>query len=90
MFLVSFFRIRENKMLREQKKKENKREGEEIQKLTQLYQWEQRMERDSQVKKKKELMQAHLVGSEQGSRSMEECYNCRCYVYRNMSLIETT
>lgn len=72
MFLVSSFRIRENKLLREQKKKENEREGEEIQQLTQLYQREQRMERESQAKQKKELMQAHLVGSWHSNRSMEE------------------
>lgn len=59
-------------MLREQKKKENKKEGEEIQQLAQLYQWEQRIERESQVKQRKDLMQAHLVGSEQRNRSMEE------------------
>lgn len=69
---MSSFRIRENKLLREKKKDDNKREGEEIQQLTQLYQREQRTERESQVKQKKALMQAHLVGSEQGIRSVEE------------------
>lgn len=41
---------------------ENQREGEEIQQLTELYQREQRMERESHVKQKEELLQAHLVG----------------------------
>lgn len=72
MFLVSSFRIREHQLLREQRKIENKSEGEENQRLTQLYQREQRMERESQVKQKKDLMQAHVVGSKPGNRSMEE------------------
>lgn len=61
-FSISSFRIREDKLLRERLKAENKREGEEIQQLTELYRWEQMMERESQVKKKKDLMQAHMVG----------------------------
>lgn len=64
-FLISFFRIGENKLQKEQQKVENKREGEEIQQLTELYQWEQRMERERQVKQKKDLMQAQMVGSKQ-------------------------
>lgn len=71
-FLVPSYRIRENQLLRKQRKTENKSEGEEIQRLTQLYQRERRMERESQVKQKKDLMQAHVVGSKPGNRSMEE------------------
>lgn len=69
--MISFFRIGENKLLKEQQKVESKREGEEIQQLTELYQWEQRMERETQVKQKKDLMQAHVVGSKQGNESVE-------------------
>lgn len=69
--LISFFRIGENKLLKEQQKVESKREGEEIQQLTELYQWEQRMERERQVKQKKDLMQAHVVGSKQGNEPVE-------------------
>lgn len=49
--------------MREQQKIENKKDGEEIQHLKELYQLEQRMEKDRQAKQKRDLMQAHLVGS---------------------------
>lgn len=89
--MFSSFRIRENKLLREQKKREKKKEGEEMQQLTQLYQGEQRTERASQAKQKKDLMRAHLVGSRQGNRSMEKGHSVTVgAVYRNMLLIETT
>lgn len=89
-FLISFFRIGENKLLKEQQKVESKREGEEMQQLTELHQWEQRMERERQVKQKSELMQAHVVGSKQGNESGGEVqFNCPGCVYRNTWLIET-
>lgn len=88
-FLISFFRIGENKQLKEQQKVESKREGEEIQQLTELYQWEQWLERERQVKQKKELMQAHVVGSKQGPWRGQLQFNCPSCVYRNTSLIET-
>ncbi|TNN03036.1 hypothetical protein fugu_000065 [Takifugu bimaculatus] len=66
--------IGENKVLKEQQKVESKREGEEIQQLTELYQWEQRMERERQVKQKKDLMQAHVehVANRDSVRATEE------------------
>lgn len=69
--MISFFRIGESKLLKEQQKVESKREGEELQQLTALYQWEQRMERERQVKQKKDLMQAHVVGPTQGNEAVE-------------------
>lgn len=59
----SFFRIKENELLREQQKIENKKDGEKIQRVKELYQWEERMEKERQAKQKRDLMQAHLVGS---------------------------
>ncbi|XP_029703249.1 coiled-coil domain-containing protein 173 [Takifugu rubripes] len=66
--------VGENKVLKEQQKVESKREGEEIQQLTELYQWEQRMERERQVKQKKDLMQAHVehVANRDSVRATEE------------------
>lgn len=59
----SFYRIKKNEMAREQQKLENKRDGEEIQRLKELYQWERRKEKESREKQKRDIMQAHLVGS---------------------------
>lgn len=59
----SCYRIKENEMARERQKLENKRDGEEIQRLKELYQWEKRKEKESREKQKRDLMQAHLVGS---------------------------
>lgn len=50
-------------LVREQEAMENKKDGEEIQRLKEQYQWEQRMEEEKQARQKKDLMQAHLVGS---------------------------
>lgn len=44
---------------------ENMKDGEEIQRLKELNQWEQKMEEERQAKLKKNLMQAHLVGPQQ-------------------------
>lgn len=59
----SFFRIKENELLRERQKIENKKDGEKIQRVKELYQWEERMEKERQAKQKRDFMQAHLVGS---------------------------
>ncbi|TKS67235.1 Coiled-coil domain-containing protein 173 [Collichthys lucidus] len=53
-------RIKENLLVREQEAMENKKDGEEIQRLKEQYQWEQRMEEEKQARQKKDLMQAHL------------------------------
>ncbi|XP_044071942.1 coiled-coil domain-containing protein 173 [Siniperca chuatsi] len=52
--------IKENKLVREQQKIENKKDGEETQRLHELYQWGQRMEEERQAQQKRNLMQAHL------------------------------
>nr|XP_046259523.1 coiled-coil domain-containing protein 173 [Scatophagus argus] len=52
--------IKENEMIREQLEQENKKHGEEIQRLHELYQWEQRMEEERQSKQKRDLMRSHL------------------------------
>ncbi|XP_018540275.1 cilia- and flagella- associated protein 210 isoform X1 [Lates calcarifer] len=57
--------IKEIELLRERQKAENKKDGEEIQRLRELFQWEQRMEEERQTEQKKSLLQAHLVGSQQ-------------------------
>ncbi len=49
--------------MRERERMENKKDGEESQRLQELYQWEQRMEEERQAKQKRDRMQAHLVGS---------------------------
>lgn len=48
-------------MVRERQKKEIKKDREEIQRLQELYQWEQRMEEERQAEQKRNLMHAHLV-----------------------------
>ncbi|KAK2839774.1 hypothetical protein Q5P01_013514 [Channa striata] len=52
--------ITENELAREREKTETKKDAEEIQRLQELYQWEQRMETERQAEKKRNLMQAHL------------------------------
>uniref|UniRef100_A0A3B4WHU9 Cilia and flagella associated protein 210 n=1 Tax=Seriola lalandi dorsalis TaxID=1841481 RepID=A0A3B4WHU9_SERLL len=52
--------IKVNEVARERQKTENKKDGEEIQRLQELYQWEQRMEDERQTEQKRNLMQAHL------------------------------
>ncbi|GAA6231206.1 coiled-coil domain-containing protein 173 isoform X2 [Lates japonicus] len=52
--------IKETELLRERQKAENKKDGEEIQRLRELFQWEQRMEEERQTEQKRGLMQAHL------------------------------
>ncbi|XP_037644822.1 coiled-coil domain-containing protein 173 [Sebastes umbrosus] len=52
--------VKEIELLRELQKMENMKDGEEIQRLKELNQWEQRMEEERQAKLKKNLMQAHL------------------------------
>ncbi|XP_029967084.1 coiled-coil domain-containing protein 173 [Salarias fasciatus] len=53
-------RIRENEAAKEREKLESKKEGEEIQRLQELYQWEHRMESEKQETEKRNLMRAHL------------------------------
>lgn len=50
--------------MRERLKAEDKNDGVETQRLQELYQWEQRMNKERQAKEKKDLMEAHLVGSQ--------------------------
>ncbi|XP_031153852.1 coiled-coil domain-containing protein 173 isoform X2 [Sander lucioperca] len=52
--------VKENELLREREKIENKKDGEETQRLQELYQWEQRMEEEREAKLKRDLMHAHL------------------------------
>ncbi|XP_074515454.1 cilia- and flagella- associated protein 210 [Sebastes fasciatus] len=52
--------VKEIELVREIQKMENMKDGEEIQRLKELNQWEQRMEEERQAKLKKNLMQAHL------------------------------
>ncbi|XP_071394222.1 cilia- and flagella- associated protein 210 [Centroberyx affinis] len=52
--------IKENCLAKEREKLEDKKEGEEIQHLRQLYLWEQRMETEKKVEQKRNIMQAHL------------------------------
>ncbi|XP_071330355.1 cilia- and flagella- associated protein 210 [Trachinotus anak] len=52
--------IKENELVRERQKAENKKDGEEIQRLQELYHWEQRMEEDRQAEEKRSLMQANM------------------------------
>ncbi|XP_059198595.1 cilia- and flagella- associated protein 210 [Centropristis striata] len=52
--------MKENELVRERQKIDNKKDGEETQRLQELYQWEQRMEDQRQAKLKRELMHAHL------------------------------
>ncbi|KAI3356228.1 hypothetical protein L3Q82_017472, partial [Scortum barcoo] len=52
--------MRKNELAREREKIENRKDGEESQRLHELYHWEQRMEEERQAKQKKDLMQAHL------------------------------
>ncbi|XP_045909561.1 coiled-coil domain-containing protein 173 [Micropterus dolomieu] len=49
-----------NEQVRERQKIENKKDGEETQRLQELFQWEQRMEEERQAQQKRNLMQAHL------------------------------
>ncbi|XP_073329634.1 cilia- and flagella- associated protein 210 [Pagrus major] len=51
--------IKENEKVREQLKVEDKNDGEEAQRLQELYQWEQRVKKERQAKEKRNLMQAH-------------------------------
>ncbi|XP_028992422.1 cilia- and flagella- associated protein 210 [Betta splendens] len=52
--------IKENEEERQRQKREMKKDGEEIQRLQELYQWEQIMEEDKQAEQKRNLMQTHL------------------------------
>ncbi|XP_074550428.1 cilia- and flagella- associated protein 210 [Halichoeres trimaculatus] len=52
--------IKENKLIKEQQKIEKKKDGEEIQRLQELYQQEERMREEKQEKQKRDLMHAHL------------------------------
>ncbi|KAM9347659.1 cilia- and flagella- associated protein 210 [Symphorus nematophorus] len=52
--------IKVNELVREQQEIEKKKDGEESERLKELYQWEQRMEQERQAKQKRNLMQAHL------------------------------
>ncbi|XP_054471948.1 cilia- and flagella- associated protein 210 [Anoplopoma fimbria] len=52
--------VRETELVKERQKIENKKDGEETQRLKELHQWEQRMEEERQAKLKRELMHAHM------------------------------
>ncbi|XP_047457343.1 protein CFAP210 [Mugil cephalus] len=52
--------VKENELMRKQLQQERKKDGEEIQRLQELYMWEQRMESERQANQKRNLMQAHL------------------------------
>ncbi|XP_061649607.1 cilia- and flagella- associated protein 210 isoform X2 [Phyllopteryx taeniolatus] len=52
--------IKENQLERERRKNETKKDGEEIQWLQELHQWEQKMEEEAQAKQKSDFMQAQL------------------------------
>lgn len=47
--------------MREQEKMEEKKDGENMQRLLVQHQWEQRMEKERQAEQKRDLMQAHMV-----------------------------
>lgn len=49
--------------MREREKMEEKKDGENMQRLQEQYQWEQRIEKERQAEQKRDLMQAYLVGS---------------------------
>ncbi|XP_068185241.1 cilia- and flagella- associated protein 210 [Antennarius striatus] len=52
--------IKENELKRQQQETENKKDGEEIQRLKELHQWVQRMEEEKKTEQKRKLAQAHL------------------------------
>ncbi|XP_061548003.1 cilia- and flagella- associated protein 210 [Phycodurus eques] len=52
--------IKENQLERERRKNETKKDGDEIQWLQELHQWEQKMEEEAQAKQKSDFMQAQL------------------------------
>ncbi|KAL7384639.1 hypothetical protein ABVT39_006131 [Epinephelus coioides] len=52
--------IKDNELVKERQKLEDKKDGEEAQRLQELYQWEQRMEEERQAELKRNLMHAHL------------------------------
>ncbi|XP_058479114.1 cilia- and flagella- associated protein 210 isoform X1 [Solea solea] len=52
--------IKENESAREQQKMESQKDGEGIQRLQTLYQWEQQMEEEKQAEQKRNLMHTHL------------------------------
>ncbi|KAM4609460.1 cilia- and flagella- associated protein 210 [Polymixia lowei] len=52
--------MKENELARERDKLEDKKEGEEAQRLRELYIWEQSMEKHKEVEQKRNIMQAHL------------------------------
>ncbi|XP_049450347.1 protein CFAP210 [Epinephelus fuscoguttatus] len=52
--------IKDNELVKERQKLEDKKDGEEAQRLQELYQWEQRMEEERQTELKRNLMHAHL------------------------------
>ncbi|XP_026232649.1 coiled-coil domain-containing protein 173 isoform X2 [Anabas testudineus] len=86
--------IKENEMARERQKAEIKKNGEEIQHLQELYQWEQRMEEERQAEQKRNLMQAHLehlhnrdlirAAEEQKQKAEEEQRKCFLSVKQKM------
>lgn len=55
-------RMKQSQLERERRKHETKKDGEEIQRLQELHQWEQKMEEQSQARQKKEFMNDQLVG----------------------------
>ncbi|XP_033473552.1 cilia- and flagella- associated protein 210 [Epinephelus lanceolatus] len=52
--------IKDNELVKERQTLEDKKDGEEAQRLQELYQWEQRMEEERQAELKRNLMHAHL------------------------------
>lgn len=67
--------------MRERQKIENKKDGEESQRLQELYQWGQRMEEERQAKQKRDLMQAHLVGT------WQHRYLCPYFITQKLTII---
>lgn len=59
--MIISFRIKENELVREQEKMEEKKDGENMQRLHVQHQWERRMEKERQAEQKRDLMQAHMV-----------------------------
>ncbi|XP_075896319.1 cilia- and flagella- associated protein 210 [Nelusetta ayraudi] len=53
-------KFKENELVREQEKMEEKKDGENMQRLLAQHQWEQRMEKERQAEQKRDLMQAHM------------------------------
>lgn len=94
MTCATFFRIKQKEFVREQLKLENKKDGEDIQRVSELHRREQKLESERQAEQKKNLMQAHQVGpitkdDHVCAALFHSTLNCRCILsaYRTMSTI---